>query len=408
VLYADGANGQDGWQIDYNYPGDARNQVLSANWINRAAAADGVYGVTLNVVAHCPGWMNPLTSGTTYKPRLCPTPGDDTQSSGYHYRPDPQQTIMSSAMIRMTPGANTADGAVWLTYREWDGNGNVNQFSENAFGIPNDGEWHLISWPTTAHGNVATATTQVEFCITGSYDVGWISARDSAAGTDFLRSTNFEKFVLCTDVCDPGTEAYDSIATYTRRDDILSNPDIVDYGAPVQAYLADWFVNAAVPLYRPKVELTHEAVQVVDPGSGMQTQVSGTGAADIVEWPAKTTYSWEQAALKVSLELSSQHPTWAKLLLSAASGGGSSVSSIAAEAAAAAGSGNGSPGGSSVGLSSSVPSTLGAGILATAGTSTQASASDHVHEILVDEFNIDGGNAFSVYSPSLTISGGGA
>lgn len=307
------ANARDGKTI--------ASQFASIDWACSGAAWDGAYGVRVRV-----------TPTTPWNAAIEPYPGLDGKNSGYHVKPAPQQSLREGVRVRMTPGQNGASGLVRLEYVEWAGDGHQTQrVNGPGVAIPNDGAWVLVKQDVSAHGDVATATACLCFGQAGVYDVDAFQLRDTAAGDEFLRGDQFERYVTAEEVSDPGSDAYNSFATYGRQEAVIDNKDIVNWNADAIQWAKALFQRRAVPLARPNVELTHEPSQIVSPGEGMQVRISGL-KADLQDWCAKATYTWRQMMLAIRMDLSDERPTMAKLLSNLNAGGGGSTSSIAAVA----------------------------------------------------------------------------
>ncbi|MEO7718729.1 MAG: LamG-like jellyroll fold domain-containing protein [Capsulimonas sp.] len=338
IFAAAGQLGQLGWSTHVQNPGSPANQFVWIDWACRAAAKDGVYGLRMSLIA-----------GMDDRPALAPFPGDNSGGQGYHARVTGQQGLRGEAWVRMAPGLNTADGQIRLEYKEWAGDGHQTQATHADFDVTNDGEWTKFAIEMTTHGDGSTATLQPTFGASGVYDIDCVSLRDSAAGEEFLRGEAFELYVTAEGVCDPDTPAYDSFETYGRRESVVSNEDIVVWNDDARAWAKAQLERSAVPVLRSRVELTHEHFLEPAPGDGKQVRISGLSGPDIQEWPARVEYRWGRGALSISLELSAEAPTLAKLLKAreASSGSGS-------------GSGSVSSSGSGGGVSTPVPATWGA------------------------------------------------
>ena len=219
--------------------------------------------------------------------------------------------------------------------------------------MPNDGQWHLLYLDVSVHGDTTQATCQVEFAASGVYDIDAFSARDVAAFTgtttaayrmDYLRGTDFERYLTAEEVCDAGTAAADSASLYGRREAVVSNPDIIAWNADAIAWAKAYFERAAVLLSRPRVELLHESAQAPSPGEASLIRISGSGNDIPDAFLSRAAYAWTDSRLAVSLEMTSERPTLAKILKSLSVNGSGSASSIAAVAQAGAASGAGSGG----------------------------------------------------------------
>ena len=334
VFTEPGEVGQTGWATHLQNTGSSANQFVNLDWANLGAAWEGLYGVRAWVIAD-----------RSNKPVICPFPGDDSGAQGNHFKPTAQQSIRCGFRVRMTGGGvNTADGECRIEYREWAGDGHETQHVYGAYTtIPNNGTWQWIYEDVTAHGDAASATCQVAFSADGTYDIDGFTARDVAAGesgidpatANYLRSSKFERYVRAEDICAGGSDPANSAATYGRRESIVSNKDIVDWNSDSLAWAIAYFEKNAVPVNRNRVELLHEPSQIPSPGEGTKVQISGLAVADILEWPSRIQYTWGRSVLAVSLELSNERPTLAKLLkqISNASNSSGSASSIAAVSA---------------------------------------------------------------------------
>ena len=335
VMSIPGEVGQLAWDEHLYDPSSDENKFVSINWANRGSAWDGVYGVQANVVAN-----------ETYIPVICPTPGDDPTQSGYHFKPSPQQTLIVGFRVRTPSGVA---GTVRVTYREWQSNGSQNQSVYGAWTtVPSDGAWVFVHETVTTYGNVDASTVQIEFGASGVYDVDGFTARDQQAGegsdtsggldpilSGYMRGEQFSRYVRAEDVCTEGTPAYNSFSIFGRKEIVVTNKDITNWDADGIAWAAAYFNRYAVPINRNRLELLHETAQIPSPGNGTQIQVSGLNQADISEWCSRAAYTWQKLCLGITLELSNERPTLAKLLnqLSDATSGGGTSTSIPASGA---------------------------------------------------------------------------
>ncbi|BDI27981.1 hypothetical protein CCAX7_000320 [Capsulimonas corticalis] len=371
VVFAQaGALGQTGWMADDRSGSTFTSEFRSIDWACRGGSFDGIYGVRVDVAPT-----------TAYDPVLEPIGGLDGGSNGNHFKPTPSQTLRCSAQVRMAPGLNSSAGNVRLEYTEWSGPGSETQkVRPSGTSIPNDGAWHYISMDVTAHGDAASATIGLSFGSAGVYDIDCISVRDSAAGDEFLRGANFEKYVVAEDTSLTGVSAAAALSftTYGRRESVVSNPDIVTWNGDAKAWAGAYFTRNAVPLRRDRVELIHEHTQAPSPGEGTQVRVSGTAAADITDWPARAQYTWSKATLAVSLELSNERPTVAKLLRSR-SGSSSGTGSGGASSIAAVGSGTGG------GVTTPVPTPVASSTV----SGTVKTTVDHVDPTVYEKTEMD-------------------
>lgn len=337
-----GAVGQTGWVTHLQNPGSESNKFLSIDWACRAAAWEGVYGVRMNVVAD-----------EDDRPIFAPYPGGTSGGSGYHYKPTPGMTLRNGYRVRMSPGLSSAAGRARIEYYGWRANGETTQLVTEFIDIPNDGAWHFLYQDVEVENDTDTATTQITLALSGWYDVDGATARDAAAGEGsdssdplgalaYLRGANFEVYVTAEEVCESGSDAYESFSIYGRQEAAVNNDQIVNWSADAKQWAKAYFERSAVPLRRPRVDLTDEETQIISPGQGGQVRISGL-KADLQDWCAKASYSWKSGQLAVSLDLSNERPTWAKLLTNLSASGGGSASTIASVArqGAAAGSGGG-------------------------------------------------------------------
>ncbi|MCW3060591.1 MAG: hypothetical protein JWQ02_2412 [Capsulimonas sp.] len=326
------AVGQYGWEIQYNNPSNTADKFVAIDWACPAAAREGYYGVRATVTTDS---SSVSSTGLNDKPQICPYPGQDRGKQGYHFKPTPFQQLRCVAYVRMSPGLNTAAGSAFVEYHEWDGSGNGTQYQNAVFTIPNNGTWVKLYKDVTAHNNAASAMTTVSFAVGGTYDVDYISCRDAAADSDdFLRGSDFERYITAEEVCTALSAQALSAATYGRREAVISNSDIIDWNANGKAWAKAQFDRGALPMKRDRVDLTHEHDQTPRPGEGTLIRISGLASADIQDWAARVQYTWARQALTVSLELSNERPSIAKLLkareASASSSGGGSASAVAA------------------------------------------------------------------------------
>ena len=370
-----GAVGQYGWSTHLQNPGSAANAFNWILWACKAAAWDGAYGVRASV-----------TANFANKPVIAVAGNDNSGDSRFHFAPGSQQSLVCGFFVRMTPGMNSAAGAVRAEYREWAGDGHETQHVYNpgdpwsTTNVPNDGQWHLVTVSISAHGDAASATIQAAFGASGVYDIDGFFARDAAAvvtaaqepqAANYLRGADFERYVTAEAVCTSGSAAdvaaAASYSTWSRREAALTNDQIVDWTADAQSYLQAWFQRSAVLLSRPRVELTGQFAPIPLPGDGTQIAVSGTGADIPAQWCSHAAFVFRQASLDVTLDLSNERPTWAKLLKAAQASGGSASSSFGA----GAGSSVGAPSGAGQ-TGASTPAQQLAPTGVTAGTYTNA------------------------------------
>lgn len=333
-----GGVGQYGWSTHLQNAGSAANAFNWIIWACKAAAWDGAYGIRASI-----------TANFSNKPVLAVAGNDSSGDSRFHFKPSSQQSLNCGFFARMTPGQNTSAGAVRVAYREWAGDGHEtqSQFSPSgstwAANVPNDGLWHLVMVSVSAHGDASTATMQAEFGASGVYDLDGFFVRDAAAPitaaqdpltANYLRGADFERYVTAESVCISGSAAdaaaTASAQTWGRREAALTNDQVIDWTPDAQGYLQAWFQRNAVLLQRPKVELIGETRQVVLPGDGLQVAISGTGKDLTPQWCSHASYKFSKSSLDVSLDLSNERPTLAKMLKAGQASGGSASSSVGA------------------------------------------------------------------------------
>lgn len=331
------------------------NTIGTVDWGSPAAAWEGYYGVRINVTS------NANTNDTA---SVAPQ-GGWTWSSKFIPSPPGNTALRWGFRVRMSPGLNTSDGSCCLVYDGMtDGASGGSQYERANFTIPNDGAWHFVYMDLQVAGNTTKARMNLGLTAAGWYDVDGATARDQAAGegddvnggivplsSGYIRGTDFEYYC---DVTSPElqsaltTAAKNSITNYGRMEAVVDNDQVVNWDADAQAWAAAYLNEMAVPITRSRVDLTDEAVQIPDPGTGLQYRVSGT-ADDIPDsWIARAEYSWgaQSGTLAVSLEMTDEQPTFPKFLKSIVSSTGGGQTTIGATAAAAAASGSGSGGGS--------------------------------------------------------------
>ncbi|MDR3709739.1 MAG: hypothetical protein P4L33_15690 [Capsulimonadaceae bacterium] len=336
VLETTNANGQYAMLLDTNISGPGKSASVEwIDWARPEAAYEGYYGVRIKVTS----------AGDDQQVMLGNIPGNATSGTGqFHFRPNLNESYYGYAMVRMTPGMNSSYGKVFAQYRGWSGS-ELKTIVNGAGGpgtiIPNDGEWHATAVAARA-GAEDQGTLWIVITAPGIYDIDCLSCRDIGGGTDptegtpFLRSSTFETYVYATDVCTPGTEAYNSLSKYGRMEGLVNNSDIVDWSAGAQAYMKAYFDAYAVPLYRPVVEIHHEPTQRTSPGDANIVRVSGVAnGSDINDFCAKATYEGANMRLSAKLELNSERPAVPKML-AALQAGSSGTSVLTAGAAAAA------------------------------------------------------------------------
>ena len=331
VLNLATAAGQNAWQSFLNNPSDHTNAFNSIDWACRSAAWQGAYGVRCDVKAS--GSIS--GSNENNQPQL--RPADDAR-----IRLTPDDDLRHAVRVRMTPGRNSGPGQCFMAWHEYAGDGHGSHYSNTIVNIPNDGNWYLVATDDVTNGDAGTGFPSLSFSVTGVYDVDGFESRDVAATasltpaqqlTEFLPGANFERYILATDVCAPGTDAYNSIATYGLREAFVTNTSLVDWTPDAGNWAAGYFAQKAVLLRRPRVKLVHESVLTPDPGSGWQMRISGVASPEPDCWPAHVMYAFAESRLAVDIEGAAERPTTAKLLkaLSAgvgqASGGGGSASS---------------------------------------------------------------------------------
>jgi hypothetical protein len=384
VLFAlVGAVGTRGWGTHTEHIGSPSNQVLSVDWANTSSAWDGYYCARLN--ARSDG------SDAVY---IAPLPepggsgGEEFASGGFQIFPTPQMNLRVGVRVRMSPGIATAAGVVSVEYRSHAGDGHENQFqSSGEVTIPNDGNWHFVYEDISVTGDTVIAIGQLAMWSSDWYDVDGWTARDVAANdgadpstglapsataaaidpatTGYLRGTTFEATldVENASVIAAGlsTLAQGAIAAYGRRDQVVSNENIVALNGQAFSWVAAWLNQFAVLLGRTRVDLADEQVQQPNPGTASLVRVSGSGNDIADQYATRTAYTWS-GKLAVSLELTTQRPTLDKLLLTAALANSSSGASSTGAALAASSSGSPSGGGSSPPLTMQVDSFAVAGL----------------------------------------------
>lgn len=332
-----GSVGQYGWGTHLQNPGNAGNAFNSVIWACKAAAFDGAYGIRCAV-----------TASQNNRPALAPAGQDNSGDSRFHFKPIGQQALQVGFFARMTPGQNSGAGALACEYREWAGDGHETQFqaanlNNQSANIPNDGLWHLVTLSVQAHGDASSATMQCTFGASGTYDLDGFFVRDAAAGVvqaqepqaaNYLRGADFERYVTAEAVCTSGSlvdqTAAASAATWGRREAVLTNDQTSDWTPDAKAYLQSWFGRNAVLLQRPRLEITGDWSQVPTPCDGMQIAVNGTRADILPQWCSHAAYTSERQTLSISLDLSNERPTVAKMLKAAQASGGSAGSSVGA------------------------------------------------------------------------------
>ena len=327
-----GGVGQYGWTTHVQRPGDSDNVIYWVDWANEEAAFEGRYGVRLKVKCD--------TDNRTY---LCPSPADNPRAPGFYPRVTPEQTLHYAARVRMAPGGvNAADGLARLELREYKSDGGQSAFTAgSSITIPNDGTWVELQMERTADSETASGFPQVAFEEDGVYDVDAFSLRDASADApgattyDFLRGTQFERYVTAEQVCTPGSDAAESVnQEWGRRETTLQNADIIAWTSASEAILKAWFEQHAVPLKRPRLEVLHDISHSPDPTTGYKLRVSGLKEGTIETlWPDKAEYIWGDSRLSIRVDLTRERPSLAKYLRrrsASASGGGASVTSTAA------------------------------------------------------------------------------
>ncbi len=345
-----GAVGQYGWATHYQNPGSAANNFNWIIWACKAAAWDGAYGIRASV-----------TANAANRPALSPAGDDNSGASQFHFKPGPQQSLVCGYFVRMTPGQNSAAGSVDCEYREWAGDGHETQFQSTndsaALNVPNDGLWHLVSVAVSAHGDASTATMQCTFGASGVYDLDGffvidqahpITAAQDPLTANYLRGADFERYVTAESVCTSGSPAdltaSASYQVWGRREALVTNEQIIDWTPDAASYMQAFFQRAAVLQERPRAELISDFVDIVLPGDGTQVQVSGTAADILPQWVSHASYSWAKASLNISLDLSNERPTWAKMLKAATASSGNAGSNIGAGSSVGAPTGGGQTG----------------------------------------------------------------
>jgi hypothetical protein len=350
VIFAEvGAVGQDGWGTHVEVVGSSSNEFNSIDWACKDSPWDGYYCVRADVKA----------ADQNHKTYIAPTPQDNAGVSGFHYQPQPQESLRVGFRVRMKPGSGAGEARV--EYREWAGDGHETQHVYGTYtAIPDDSAWHLFYEDVSVHGDAATATHQIAFSAPGVYDVDGFFARDVASGegtatdalgrTEFLRGDLYESYVKCTDVCTPGSEAYDSLTRYGVQESAVTLDAVIDNSAAAQAVLKAFFDRNAAPIRRPRLEIDDEtALPAISPASGGQASVTGLAITFPDSYISRTEWRWGPSSkLACTVELTRERVTWAKLLnRAAASGGGAGFTgAFAAGIAGNSGVGGGTTGGS--------------------------------------------------------------
>ena len=376
------AVGQTGWGAYLQVPGNSSNEILYTNWGYRYSPFDGAYCTQVSVVA-----------AESYRSSLQVAPGSLDGTTGYRFQCVSGDVLRLAAVIRCQSALNSSNGKVYIQLQGINGAEGITQQSNSSeFIVPNDGNWYFIYYDCPIVNGTTLGCLQVAFSSSGVYDVDAVQARDpngsplttaaiaanppatgyaygsavcAAYRQEYIRSTDFELYVTAESVCTSGSSqdvaASNSVNLYGRRESIVSNKQIIGWDTDAQQWAAAWFDQHAVMTGRDQINLFNETMQIPVPGEATLIRVSGTTNDIPDQFLSKVTYSWKSDVLRLSLELTTETPTIAKLLKTIALGNasGGSASSIAAVAKSSATGGSGSGASSGISVADSTGDSLG-------------------------------------------------
>lgn len=301
-----------------------RDAIRSEGWQTKS------YGAPGNVDSI--DWAYPLAQHGKHSVFIAVT-ANDVDNQDVHLEPLSQarfavvgnQEVRFTAQMRLAPNVTT-HGIVRLELHWFDQGGSEIGTSVETPIAANTltSSWTLQSTTGTAPSNAASCLAYVNFRgNSAGLLIDALCVRDAAAGTEFLEAENFERYVTAEEVCTSGTDAYNSFATYGRREGVVENADIVRWSAESQAWLKAWFEKYAVPVSRPRLALVHEPTRQVSPGEGTQVRVSGLARAVPDFWPARVGYQAAGGLIGIEIELGDERPSLERLLRGAEAGSGS-------------------------------------------------------------------------------------
>jgi hypothetical protein len=287
----------------------------------------------------------------------------DTNNHDGHLQPAGQafascsgnQTLNFTARLKRTPGAAAAPGKLFLEVHGYksDRNSRVtySRYTIAAGAVGSD--WTEFTSTVTLDSNAAFVTCF--FTFRGDTDVliDCAQLRDAAAGTEYISGENWERRITAESVCPVGSDAYNSAAVYDRREGYVRNDALIQWDTISQGWALAYMTAAAVPPSRAQLELSHEAVQQIDPLDGTLVRVAGLKTPIPDDYAARATYQFIGPNLSVTADLGGEPPSLTRIIAGgrnfpfsqnsiSAGGGGATVSGGTAGAGGAAG----QPGGS--------------------------------------------------------------
>lgn len=222
---------------------------------------------------------------------------------GFWLKSPPGATATPKIILRIAPKA--LDGS--------DANGVIENETSFAAGAA------LATWTRYSTTYVLPSeSASIEFALIirgdGELLIDAAFVRDASTDPDeYIEGDTWQRDVAATEVCDVGSPAYLSEATYGRQEDTATNESLVEWNAEAQNFAKVWFEDRAVIGGPQRVDLDDEEAQIIAPGDGTKLRIAGLANTFGDFWPVRVRYSWP-GKLAVSIELGDPVTTLAKLL----------------------------------------------------------------------------------------------
>lgn len=246
-------------------------------------------------------------------------------TTGIWYKSGPTATSTPKMWIRLAP--DRSDGSSAAGYSNISSNGTVDfsftsKINAITFEVASDPsptlDWTLLSGSITAGSDWAQTEFGVNMREAGDvlFDTGFIRG---SAETDFIPGDFFTRTVYATDVCDVGSDAYNSEATYGLRQQPVTIESIRDFGPGAKAALKAWFGKNGVIAPPRRVELDDEPNDFITPATGLQILIAGIEEDLSNQWPTRCVYNWS-GKLGISIEPGDPDPTLTKEIIKLGAG----------------------------------------------------------------------------------------